>query len=194
MVNGSGLMESQTDGWHYAGDQGFLVTRLSGSGRHLLEIRGTKHRTGGLIPIQMRAIAFDFARGLEGWTPASEVQDLHVEGGLLKGLATGANPYLHRTRLRMNGRPDDQLRVQSRSATGASIALYWITEDSPSWTEDKSIHLPFKPGPDFGDYVFEVGRHSLWAGKTITGIRLDPVDGGNGVEFAVKSIRTESHR
>jgi hypothetical protein len=91
--------------------------------------------------------------------------------------------------LRINGRLDDKLKVKSQSATGASIGLYWITEDSPNWAEDKAIRLPFKPGPDFNDYVFDVGRHSLWAGKTITGIRLDPADGGSGGEFAVESIR-----
>ena len=142
----------------------------------------------------MSAIDFDFARGLEGWTPANEVEDLRAEGGLLKGLATGSNPYLHRTRLRVNGRPEDKLRVKSQSATGASIGLYWITKDSPHWDEDKAIHVAFKAGPDFSEYVFEVGQHSLWAGKTIIGIRLDPADGGNGGEFAVASIRTDSLR
>jgi hypothetical protein len=105
-------------------------------------------------------------------------------------VATGSNPYLHRTRLRINGRLDDKLKVKSQSATGASTVLYWITADSPNWAEDKSIHLPFKPSPDFNEYVFEVGRHSLWAGKTIIGIRLDPADGGRGGEFVVESIRT----
>jgi len=51
------------------------------------------------------------------------------------------------------------------------------------------FHAQFNTGPDFNDYVFDVGRHSLWAGKTITGIRLDPADGGSGGEFAVESIR-----
>lgn len=189
LLNGSSLVQSQAVGWHYQGEHGFLVIRLSGPGRYLLEIPGAKHRAGSLIPSQLMAIAFDFASGLEGWTPANEVQDLRVEGGLLKGLATGSNPYLHRTRLRINGRLDDKLKVKSQSATGASIDLYWITEDSPNWAEDKAIRLPFKPGPDFNDYVFDVGRHSLWAGKTITGIRLDPADGGSGGEFAVESIR-----
>jgi hypothetical protein len=172
------------------GEQGFLVIRLSGLGPHLLEIPGARRRAGSLLPSQLSAIAFDFARGLEGWTPVHEVEDLRAEAGLLKGVATGSNPYLHRTRLRINGRLDDKLKVKSQSATGASTVLYWITEDSPNWAEDKSIHLPFKPGPDFNEYVFEVGRHSLWAGKTIIGIRLDPADGGSGGEFVVESIRT----
>ena len=192
LLNGSSLVQSQADGWHYQSEHGFLVIRLSGPGRHLLEIPGARHRAGSLLPSQLSAIAFDFASGLEGWTPANEVQDLRVEGGLLKGLATGSNPYLHRTRLRVNGRLDDQLRVKSQSATGASIGLFWITKDSPNWAEDKAIRLPFRPGPAFNEYVFQVGQHSLWAGKTIIGIRLDPVDGGDGGEFAVKSIRTES--
>jgi hypothetical protein len=188
LLNGSGLSQSRTNGWQYAGEQGFLVIRLAGPGPHLLEIPGARRRAGSLLPRQLSAIAFDFARGLEGWAPANQVEDLRAEAGLLKGRATGSNAYLHRTRLRVNGRLEDRLKVRSQAAAGASIGLYWITEDSPNWAENKTIRLPFKPGPDFNEYVFDVGRHSLWAGKTITGIRLDPADGGSGGEFAVQSI------
>jgi hypothetical protein len=190
LLDGSSLPQSRTNGWQYQSEQGFLVTRLSEPGPHRLEIQGARRRAGSLLPSQLSAIAFDFTRGLEGWTPANQVEDLRAEAGLLKGLATGSNPYLHRTRLRVNGRPDDKLKVKSQSATGASTAVYWITADSPNWAEDKTIRLPFKPGLDFNEYVFEVGRHPLWAGKTIIGIRLDPADGGSGGEFAVESIRT----
>ena len=194
LLDGSSLPQSRAAGWQYLDAQGFLVIRLSAPGAHRLEISGAKHRAGTAFSSRLSVIAFDFARGLEGWTPANEVENLRVEGGLLKGLATGSNPYLHRTRLRVNGRAYDQFRVKSQSATGGAIALYWTTEDSPHWAEDKGIHLPFKPGPDFSEYVFEVGRHPLWAGKTITAIRLDPADGSNGGEFAVESIRAESPR
>jgi len=115
---------------------------------------------------------------------------MRAEAGLLKGRATGSNAYLHRTRLRVNGRLEDRLNIRCQAAAGASIGLYWITEDNPNWDEDKSIHLPFQPGPEFSEYVFDVGRHPLWAGKTITGIRFDPADEGSGGEFAVQSIRT----
>jgi hypothetical protein len=189
LVNGATLPQSQTNGWQYKGEQGLLVIRVSSPGTHGLEIRGAKHLAGSLLPSQLNSIAFDFARGLEGWTPVHEVEDLRAEAGLLKGRATGANGYLHRMRLRVHGRLEDSLKVKSHSATGASTVLYWITEDSPNWAEDKSIHLLFKPGPDFPEYVFDVGHHSLWAGKIITGIRLDPADGGSGGEFAVQSIR-----
>jgi len=193
-LNGSSLAQSRTNGWQYMGEQGFLIVRMAWPGPHRLEITGARHRAGSLFPNRLNAISFDFARGLEGWTAAHEVEDLRAEGGLLKGLATGSNPYLHRTRLRVSGRLEDKLRVKAQSATGTLIGLYWITEDSPSWAEDKAIHVPSKPGPDFGDYVFEVGQHSLWAGKTIIGVRLDPADGGNGGEFAVERIRLESLR
>jgi hypothetical protein len=188
LLDGSSLPQSRPDGWQYLDQHGLLLIRLPAPGPHLLEIPGAQFHS------LLSVIAFDFAGGLQGWTPANQVQDLRVEAGLLKGLATGSNPYLHRTRLRVDGRLDQKLSVKSRSATGASIALYWITEDSPDWAEDKSIHLPFKPGPDFSDYAFEVGRHSLWAGKTIIGIRLDPADGGSAGEFQVESVRTQTPR
>jgi len=202
LLDGSALAQSRADGWQYLDGQGFLAIKLpapappgappSGGPAHSLEISGARPWAGSLFASRLSVLAFDFARGLEGWMPVNQVENLRVEGGLLKGLATGPNAYLHRTRLQVNGRPDEKLRVKSQSATGGAIVLYWITEDSPQWAEDKSIHLPLKPGPDFSEYVFEVGRHPLWAGKTIIGIRLDPRDGGDGGEFAVESIHAES--
>ena len=115
-----------------SGEQGFLIIRLTGAGPHLVEISGARRRAGSLLPSLLTAIDFDFARGLEGWTPVNQVEDLRAEGRLLKGLATGSNPYLHRTRLRVTGRPEDRLRVKAQSATGASMGLYWITKDSPN--------------------------------------------------------------
>jgi hypothetical protein len=192
--NGLELAQSQADGWQYPGEQGSLIIHLLGPGPHSLEIPGATHRPGTLLAEQLTAIAFDFADGLGGWTSANQVENLRVEDGLLKGRATGSNPYLHRTRLRVTGQPEDRLTVRSQSATGASIALYWITRESPQWGEDKVLRRPIKPGSDFSDYVFEVGQHPLWGGKRILGVRLDPADGGQGGEFAVKSIRNPSSR
>jgi hypothetical protein len=188
LLNGLSLSQSRPNGWQYQSEQGFLIIHLSGPGPHLLEIQGAKRLAGDALPSQLSTIAFDFVQGLEGWVPANQVEDLRAEAGLLKGRATGSDAYLHRTRLRVSGRPEDELEVRSQSAVGAAICLYWITEDSPNWSEDKSIHLPLQSGPDFKSYLFEVGRHPRWAGKTITGIRLDPADGPGG-EFAVQSIR-----
>jgi hypothetical protein len=188
------LAPSPATGWQYLDDHGFLVVRLPSPGPHRLEIPDARPRLGTVFPTQLEAIAFDFGRGLGGWMAAHEVENLRAEGGRLKGLATGSNPYLHRTRLRVQGRADDRLRVAAQSAAGASIAVYWITADSPDWGEDKTMRLPFSPGPDFNEYVFAVGQHFHWAGRTIIGLRLDPVDGSTGGEFAVQSIRAEAAR
>ncbi len=189
LLNGSSLPQAPAEGWQYLGEQGLLAIRVPAPGPHRLEIPGARHRIGSLLPAVLSSIDFDFARGIEGWTPVHQVEDLRLEGGLLKGRATGSNAYLHRPRLRVHGGPQDTLTLKSQAAAGTAIALYWTTEDSPNWAEDKAIHLPFRPGPDLNEYVFEVGRHPLWAGKTITGIRLDPADGADGGEFAVESIR-----
>jgi len=189
LLKDSPLAQSGTNGWRYQAEPALLVIRLPEAGPHRLEIQGARPRAGSLFPSLLNTIAFDFGNGLEGWTAANQVEDLHAEAGVLKGLATGSNPYLHRVRLRVQGTAEDTLRVASQSAVGASTALYWITKESPQWAEDKAIHLPLKPGRDFSDYVFAVGQHPEWAGKTIIGIRLDPVDGGPGGDFVVKSIR-----
>jgi hypothetical protein len=189
LLNGLSLPQSLTNGWQFESEHGFLIVHLAGLGPHQLEIQGAKRLAADLLPRQLSMIAFDFSQGVEGWTPVHEIEDLHAEGGLLKGRATGSDAYMHRTRLRVSGRPEDKLEVRSQSDAGRAICLYWITEDGPNWNEDKSVHLPLQPGTIFNNYVFEVGRHPLWAGKTITGIRLDPADGAGRGDFAVQSIR-----
>jgi hypothetical protein len=82
-----------------------------------------------------------------------------------------------------------EVRVRARATTGGGIALFWVTDDSPDWGENKGIHLGLTPGSEFREYMFPVGSHPLWSGKTITGIRLDPTEGGAGGNFEVDYVR-----
>ena len=179
----------ETQGWRYESGQGWLVLKLGGAGPHKLEVEGARSRSTSLVRSIVERIAFDFDEGLEGWLPAHQIEDLRVENGMLVGHATGEDPYLHRVRLRLDGDRCKEVRVRARATTGGGIALFWVTDDSPDWGENKGIHLGLTPGSEFREYMFPVGSHPLWSGKTITGIRLDPMEGGAGGNFEVDYVR-----
>jgi hypothetical protein len=178
-----------TPGWRYEAGQGWLVLKLGGTGQHTLEIEGLRIRPTSLVPSRVDRIAFDFDEGIEGWFPASQIEGLRVANGMLVGHATGGDPYLHRVRLKVNGDRCREVRVRARTTRGEGIALFWVTRDSPDWGENKGIHLGMTPGSEFREYVFAVGSHPLWSGKTITGIRVDPIEGGVEGDFEVDYVR-----
>lgn len=201
LLNGSSVLETSgdlwavaTNAWTYDSASGVAVMRLVGSGPHDLEVPGARYRPGTLIPPVATAIEFDFDSGTGGWLPANQITSWTLEGGWLRGAASGSDPYLHRTRLRVDGSRCTRIAVRSRASAGNAIALYWTTEDSPAWAEAKSIHLTLRPGTNFTQYLFEVGKHALWAGKTITAIRLDPLEGGGGGTFDIDYIRGDTPR
>jgi len=185
------IYENRKDSWKYESGQGFLVIRINSTGPDTVEIKGAKYRFVTIIPKQTDKIDFGFDSDLEGWSPVNQIDNMTSEEGVMKGTATGGDPYMHRARVKVDGNLYRTIKVRSRANTGNGIAIYWITEDSPDWAEDKVIHLRLYPDNEFHEYIFEVGKHKMWAGKKITGIRLDPVEGGNGGTFEVDFIKGE---
>jgi hypothetical protein len=199
--NDSLLPEAQGDlskvlsnAWHYSAEPGVVAIKLLASGPHNLEIRGAKSRPGTLIPRTATTIEFDFDSDFGGWRPVNQITDLSQDNGLLKGIATGGDPYLHRDRMRLDGSRCSRIAVRAKASAGSGIAIYWITQESPAWAEDKVIHLRLRPGNNFNLYLFELGKHPLWATQTITGIRLDPLEGGSGGTFEIDFIRGNAPR
>ena len=197
-LNGSELAENikvygnRDIGWKYESGMGFLSVRINqGKGADKVEVEGAKYRYITVIPKQTDKIAFTFDSDMEGWSPVNQIDNLTSEDGILKGAATGGDPYMNRSRVKVDGNLYKTVKVRAKSNFGNGIAIYWITADSPDWAEDKVIHLPLAPDYRFREFVFEVGRDNMWAGKTITGIRLDPVEGGTGGKFEVDYIRGE---
>jgi uncharacterized repeat protein (TIGR01451 family) len=186
------LWEAAQPAWKHEPPLGFLAIRSFSDGWHSVQVQGVAAWTGTHIPPLLNKITFRFNTDLEGWTSVNQIDSLRVENGCLKGLATGGDPYMHRSRLKLDGNQCWRVVVRTRAVAGQAIALYWLTEDSPNWAEDKVIHLPFQPGLSFRNYLFEVGKHPLWTGHTITAIRLDPLESGPGGDFEVDSIEGQA--
>ncbi len=69
--------------------------------------------------------------------------------------------------------------------------MYWSTDKSPGFDEDKSVRFKIIPDGRFHDYRLEMAQHPMWAGQTITGLRLDPCSGAGTGEFNINLLRTD---
>ena len=79
-----------------------------------------------------------------------------------------------------------------RVTAGGGGQLYWATESSPSIAEDKVIVFPIQADGQFHEYRLEPGKHPLWAGQTITTLRIDPGNGAPSADYAIDFIRSEA--
>jgi len=69
--------------------------------------------------------------------------------------------------------------------------LFWTTESAPAFDEDKTVRFAVQPDGQFHEYVLKPGGHPLWAGQTITALRIDPTGGAPSGEFAIDYVRGE---
>ncbi|MDQ7779535.1 MAG: hypothetical protein RDV41_07480, partial [Planctomycetota bacterium] len=178
-------------GWMYRPDLALLVLRVCSGGPHAITVEGARHKSVSLLPPYAESVAFDFTDGLQGWVVANAVESLVAENGIMKGTATGADPYLSRTRCRIDGNSCHTVLVRVKASAGGDIALYWTTKDSPNWSEEKAVHRPLVPGGEFVEIDFNIGAHPEWNRKKITSLRLDPTGGCEKATFEVDFIKGE---
>jgi hypothetical protein len=72
---------------------------------------------------------------------------------------------------------------------GSGGQLFWTTESSPHFAEDKTVRFPIVADGQMHDYRLEPGKHPLWCGQTITAIRIDPGNGADSGDFAIDYLR-----
>ena len=73
----------------------------------------------------------------------------------------------------------------SPSFTGGSTA------DQPGYAEARVAHFQVIPDGQFHEYRIAVGNDPLWKGHSITGIRLDPMNGAPGAQIRIDWVRAE---
>ena len=120
-----------------------------------------------------------FDQDTQEWL-AEQHCDVTAEGGLLKILATQADPYMHRKVDLPGGRMLLQMRARSRNSGPGSV--YWTTRESPSRGEDKSKHFPLVHDGQW----HEVSADFTAPGR-LTDLRIDP--GATAGEFEIDWIR-----
>jgi hypothetical protein len=189
MVERAELEAGTEAGWRYDSGTCCLSIRVPKDGSSAIRVEGAAFRSTPRLPQPAERIAFEFTDTPEGWMPMHDMSDLKVRGGVLASRITGGDPYLARIMLRVRGDDCPVVVLRMRATAGGGGQLFWMTEASPAFTEDKSVPLGVRADGLFHEYRLEVGKHPAWSGQTITGLRIDPSDGGTGGEFAIDYVR-----
>jgi len=176
-------------GWRYDEGNACLAVRVPRDGESPLRIEGAAWRYVDRLPQIVNQIAFEFDNRLEGWLAANHVAGLRIDGGALAGRITGGDPFLVRMGLRVAGDSCPVLRLRMRVTAGQGGEFYWTTAASPGFAPDKLVGFPLLADGQWHEYRIEPGKHPLWAGQTITGIRIDPGNGAPEGEFAIDYVR-----
>ncbi|MGA2864990.1 MAG: LamG domain-containing protein [Verrucomicrobiota bacterium] len=193
-LTSSNLWEVPGAAWRYEAGAAVAVIKLVAAGSNWVEVLGASYRPAGVVWPVARVVDYSFDRSLQGWGDPANIDRLEIANGVLRGHAVNGDPYFHQPRVRLDGNRCRRIAVRARATSGFGLALFWVTEDSRQWGEAKSIHLPFTNRQQFVEYSFEVGQHPLWAGHTIVGLRLDPLEGTTGGDFEIDYIRGDDAR
>ena len=134
-------------------------------------------------------IAFEFDASDEGWQPLGNVvSNVKISDGAYSARITNENSYLTRPNLLVRGDRCAVVIVRARVTAGKDGRLYWATESSPGFAEERVVRFPIQDDGDWHEYRLEVAAHKLWAGQIITALRLDPGNAATS-EFAIDYIR-----
>jgi formylglycine-generating enzyme len=142
----------------------------------------------GPSPLADPRPVFDFNSGFSGWRPVNQIEGAAVIDGAFVAKNTGNDPFMIWKGSGFDGAAWPTIVARVRSTSGNGIALYWTSAVSPNFAEDKAIHLPLVADGQYHEYRFDLSSHKLWMGQRVLDLRLDPVEGGSGGDFAVDSI------
>jgi len=127
-----------------------------------------------------------FDKGAEGWGNPFNCT-VEAGEGLLKIVSKGEDPYIHSPAFRAAGPVLVRLRLRCRNAGDG--AIYWTTDRSGGWGEDKSAHFPIQH-----DGQWHETEVPLDATGTVTRIRIDPGNAAGTADLdAVEIVRMSYH-
>jgi Sulfotransferase family len=75
----------------------------------------------------------------------------------------------------LQAKSDDEIWICLQGDTGDHCSVYWRDAREP-FAEDRSVHVPFRPGRHWQILRVKVGEHPLWRG-TVEQIRVDLLNG-----------------
>ena len=185
------IEQGDESSWRYDAGNAYLAVRVARSGASKIRADGVVYRAVRRLPYLVERIAFEFDDSSEGWLPANDISELVPQRGALFGRISGIDPYLVRPLLRVAGDRHQSLRLGMRVTAGSTGQLFWTTEASPEFDEEKTVRFPVIPDGRFHEYRIELGQHPAWRGQTITGLRLDPTSGARSGEFNVDYLRAD---
>ncbi|MBC7352506.1 MAG: hypothetical protein H5U08_09125, partial [Thermogutta sp.] len=177
--------------WCYDPGNALLTIQVGATGPVTVSIKPAVQRTVDRIPRLATQLRFTFDGGLEGWIAAHDVADLEVKDGILAGRITGPDPYIIRPNLRVPAAVYKTVVIRMSTTAGRMAQLFWTTERSPTFDEEKSLRFAVEPDGQLHEYRLSLADHPHWNGQVIVALRLDPGGGTADGEFQVDAILGE---
>ncbi|EFO79410.1 hypothetical protein OSCT_2758 [Oscillochloris trichoides DG-6] len=129
---------------------------------------------------------WDFRQGGWGWR-FSQGEAQHVVGQGWR-LVPGVDAGLRSPPMQIDPARVAVIEVRMAARTTNREAQIFFLDAQGQATEERSLRWRLAADADFHTYRLEVGAHSGWTG-VIGGLRLDPVEMGDGGEVWVEEIR-----
>ena len=126
----------------------------------------------------------------EGWTAVNEISGFGAAGGVLRGTATGSDPYMQVSGLNVETGAVPQAEIRMKSS-GPWAELYWATNIEPSLDENKKINFVLESDGLFHTYFVPISLNWRWQGKA-TKFRVDPNALAPGAPFEIDYLRLAS--
>jgi len=180
-----------TEGWRYDPWTALVTVRMvhTVSGPIEIALRGVHARIPEILPEWRTQIRFYFDAGgdFEGWLPMNDIADERVVDGALRGVSSAPDPYVVRRYLAVMPHAVDRVLIRLRTTGGNAAELFWTTSVAPSFSQDKSVPFALQSDGQYHDYLLNLSSTPGWAGRVITGIRIDPT-GVAATEFDIDCV------
>ncbi len=126
---------------------------------------------------------FDVNHCAKGWI-LYNIEDYSINNddpnrdGVLYIDPLGLDPYIISPPLSIDSSNYNAVQIKMASNAPDNIgAIYFITSDFPTYSEDKKVDFVVINDGEYHEYPINLALNSNWNG-TITGIRIDPADSG----------------
>ena len=131
---------------------------------------------------------FGVADDREGWK-AENLSDDGVTDGAWTLTTDAADPRLIGPFVEVAAHAHVRVRLSSTNAD-TTAALYWTRLDAPAFDEARRVTFPIEDAGALAGYDVDLSAHEEWTG-TVTRLRLDPVEVGDGGRVVLDRIRVE---
>ena len=125
---------------------------------------------------------FDTDGDAQGWHPENQLTEFTVSDGVLTTQSTGGDPFMvQQEPLSLDASHGAVIQLTMKTSVSSGGQIFWGTEASPHFSEDKSVRFEVKSG-DFNVYQVSIPPQD----SPITTLRIDPLTQEGNI--TIKSI------
>ncbi|MFA5688641.1 MAG: sulfatase-like hydrolase/transferase [Kiritimatiellales bacterium] len=135
---------------------------------------------------------FDSAGDFEGWIPVNDgfLDHAEVSGGILSGRMKSNQGKLELRQVRFSADRFFAVDVRIKSPAGSALTFRWGHTGDDTFHQSRTLSISYSSG-EWQTVRIPLQGHSEWDGKTVTRLRLNPVN--KEADFEIDWIRAQSH-